>query len=109
MTTFQNRHVVLGVSGSISTYKAVSVASALVQAGATVDVILTEAAAQMVQPLSFQALTHRPVYTDLFHAAAETEGSAGHVSLGQQAEAILIAPATANSIAKLALGLSENF
>lgn len=109
MSSFRDRHIVLGVSGSISTYKAVYLASALVQAGARVDVILTSAATQMVQPLSFQAITHRPVYTDLFYPAAETEGHAGHVSLGKQADAILIAPATANTIAKLALGLADNF
>lgn len=97
------------MSGSISTYKAVYLASALVQAGAIVDVILTAAAAQMVQPLSFQAITHRRVHTDLFTPEAEAEGYAGHVSLGKQADAILIAPATANTLAKLALGLPDNF
>lgn len=109
MSSFQGRHVVLGVSGSISTYKAVYLASTLVQAGALVDVILTAAAAQMVRPLSFQAITHRPAYTDLFYPEAETEGLAGHVSLARQADAILVAPATANTIAKLALGLADNF
>ncbi len=99
-------HIVLGVTGSIATYKAVGLASALVQAGATVDVIMTEAATRMVQPLSFQAITHRPVHVDMFAPWAETE--IGHVTLGQQADLLLVAPATANTIAKLALGLADN-
>ncbi len=102
----RQKHVVLGVTGSIAAYKAVGLASALVQAGATVDVIMTEAATRMVQPLSFQAITHRPVHVDLFAPLAETE--IGHVTLGQQADLLLVAPATANTLAKLALGLADN-
>lgn len=107
MNYFQNKHLVLGVTGSIATYKAVALASTLVQAGATVDVIMTESATEMVRPLSFQAITHRKVQTDMFSLTAETE--IGHVTLGKAADLILIAPATANTIAKLALGLSDNF
>ncbi|MDQ7028651.1 MAG: bifunctional phosphopantothenoylcysteine decarboxylase/phosphopantothenate--cysteine ligase CoaBC [Ardenticatenia bacterium] len=99
-------HIVLGVTGSIATYKAVGLASALVQAGATVDVIMTEAATRMVQPLSFQAITHRPVHVDMFAPWAETD--IGHVTLGRQADLLLVAPATANTLAKLALGLADN-
>ena len=106
MNQLQDKHIVLSVTGSIATYKAVSLASALTQAGATVDVVMTESATEMVQPLSFQAITHRKVQTDMFSLTAETE--IGHVTLGKTAEALLIAPATANTIAKLALGLSDN-
>lgn len=103
---FADKHIVLGVTGSIATYKAVALASALVQSGAHVDVIMTESATKMVQPLSFQAITHRPVLTDMFSLMAETD--IGHVTLGKIADALLIAPATANTIAKLALGLADN-
>jgi len=100
------RKIVLGVSGSIAAYKAVAVASALTQAGATVDVIMTPEATELVRPLSFQAITHRPVHTDMFSLLAETE--IGHVTLGHHADAVLIAPATANTLAKLALGLADD-
>ncbi|WP_305765013.1 flavoprotein, partial [Ardenticatena maritima] len=76
---FADKHIVLGVTGSIATYKAVALASALVQSGAHVDVIMTESATKMVQPLSFQAITHRPVLTDMFSLMAETD--IGHVTL----------------------------
>jgi phosphopantothenoylcysteine decarboxylase / phosphopantothenate---cysteine ligase len=100
------RRVVLGVSGSIAAYKAVSVASALTQAGAVVDVIMTREATELVRPLSFQAITHRPVSTEMFHLLAETE--IGHVTLGHDADVVLVAPATANILAKLALGLADD-
>ncbi|MBA3531477.1 MAG: bifunctional phosphopantothenoylcysteine decarboxylase/phosphopantothenate--cysteine ligase CoaBC [Ardenticatenales bacterium] len=107
MTRFANKHILLGVSGSIATYKAVALASHLTQEGATVDVIMTEAATRMVQPLSFQAITHRPTQTDMWSLLAETE--IGHVTLAKKADALLVAPATANTIAKIALGLADNF
>jgi len=100
------RRIALGVTGSIAAYKAVAVASALVQQGALVDVVMTPEAAQLVQPLSFQAITHRAVSLDMFHLLAETE--IGHVSIGRAAEAYVIAPATAHTIAKLALGLADD-
>ncbi len=100
------KKVVLGVSGSIAAYKAVAVASALTQAGATVDVVMTPEATELVRPLSFQAITHRPVQTDMFSLLAETE--IGHVTLGHHADVVLIAPATANTLAKLALGLADD-
>ena len=106
MKVLRDKHIVLGVTGSIAAYKAVGLASRLVQAGATVDVIMTEAATELVQPLSFQAITHRPVVTEMFAPLAETE--IGHVSLAQRADLLVIAPATANTIAKLAAGLADN-
>jgi phosphopantothenoylcysteine decarboxylase/phosphopantothenate--cysteine ligase len=102
----RDRHIVLGVTGSIAAYKAVFLASRLHQAGAVVDVIMTDAAMELVRPLSFQAITHRPVVTTMFSLLAETE--IGHVTLAKQADLMLIAPATANSIARLAAGLADN-
>jgi phosphopantothenoylcysteine decarboxylase/phosphopantothenate--cysteine ligase len=97
---------VLGVTGSIAAYKAVALASALTQAQAVVDVILTREATALVQPLSFQAITHRPALTDMFHLLAETE--IGHVTLGHEADVVVVAPATAHTIARLALGLADD-
>ncbi len=102
----QGKHIVLGVTGSIAAYKAVALASHLVQAGAVVDVIMTEAAMKLIQPLSFQAITHRQVQTDMFHLLAETE--IGHVTLAKQADLLVIAPATANILARLAHGLADD-
>jgi phosphopantothenoylcysteine decarboxylase / phosphopantothenate---cysteine ligase len=100
------KHIVLGVCGSIAAYKAVALASALHQSGAVVDVAMTGEAAELVRPLSFQAITHRPVALDMFALLAETE--IGHVSLGQLADAVLVAPATAHTLAKIACGLADD-
>jgi phosphopantothenoylcysteine decarboxylase/phosphopantothenate--cysteine ligase len=97
---------VLGVTGSIAAYKAVALASALTQARALVDVILTREATELVRPLSFQAITHRPAYMEMFHLLAETE--IGHVTLGHEADVVVIAPATAHTLARLALGLGDD-
>jgi phosphopantothenoylcysteine decarboxylase/phosphopantothenate--cysteine ligase len=102
----KNESVVLGVTGGIAAYKAAALCSHLVKAGAVVDVILTDAACEFVTPLTFQALTHRPVITEMFALLAETE--IGHVSLAKRADLLIIAPATANTIAKLAAGLADN-
>lgn len=102
----RGKHVVLGVTGSIAAYKAVGVASSLVKAGVVVDVVMTQAATELVRPLSFQAITHRPVVTEMFSLLAETE--IAHVTLAKRADALLIAPVTANTIAKLAAGLADN-
>jgi len=102
----KNINVVLGVTGGISAYKVVDLTSRLVRAGAIVDVIMTEAATKFVGPITFQALTHRPVVTEMFSLLQETE--IGHVSLGKQANIMIVAPATANTLAKLAHGLSDN-
>jgi phosphopantothenoylcysteine decarboxylase/phosphopantothenate--cysteine ligase len=102
----EDKSIVLGVTGGIAAYKAVTLCSRLVKAGAVVDVILTDAARQFVAPLTFQALTHRPVVVEMFSLLAETE--IGHVSLARRADLLIIAPATANTIAKLAGGLADN-
>jgi phosphopantothenoylcysteine decarboxylase/phosphopantothenate--cysteine ligase len=102
----QDRSIVLGVTGGIAAYKAAALCSSLVKAGASVDVILTDAAREFVAPLTFQALTHRPVVVEMFSLLAETE--IGHVSLAKRADLVIIAPATANTMAKLAAGLADN-
>jgi len=100
------KRVTLGVTGSIAAYKAVGLASALHQAGAIVDVAMTPDAQRFIQPLSFQAITHRPVFADLWAPGMETD--IAHVTLGSESEVIVVAPATANTLAKLAHGLADD-
>lgn len=98
--------VVLGVSGSIAAYKAVELARRLTQAGAAVQVVMTRSATEFVQPLTFQALTYRPVEIEMF--AGVDERAAGHVSMGIHADCIVIAPATAHVVARLAHGFADD-
>jgi len=98
--------IILGVTGSIACYKAADQASKLTQEGAHVDVILTHASVNFITPLTFRSLTHRPVTTDLFDV--EAEQAVSHVAMAQSADIIVIAPATANTIAKLAHGLADD-
>lgn len=100
------RHVVLGVTGSIAAYKAVDLASKLTQAGAAVHVVMTESATKLVGPASFRAITGLPVSTDLFELT--NPFAIEHVSLADVADALLVAPATANAIAKLASGIADD-
>jgi phosphopantothenoylcysteine decarboxylase/phosphopantothenate--cysteine ligase len=102
---FKGRNVVLGVTGSIAAYKAVDIASKLTQRGLAVDVIMTTAAQKFVMPLSFRSITHRPVVTDMFDLASEY--SVEHVALAERADVIVVAPATANAIAKMAAGIAD--
>ena len=102
----QDKHVVLGVTGSIACYKALDLASKLVQAGALVDTIMSYGATQFVTPLAFRSITHRVVVTDTFDP--DSEYSVEHVMLAQQADVIIVAPATVHCIAKLALGLADD-
>ena len=101
-----DKHVVLGVTGSIACYKAVDLASKLTQAGALVDTILSYGATQFVTPLAFRSITHREVVTDTFDL--NSEFSNHHVALAQRADIVVIAPATVNCIAKLAVGLADD-
>ena len=101
-----NKRVVLGVTGSIACYKAADLASKLVQNGALVDVILTSAATQFVSELTFRSITHRSVFTDLY--SSESELSINHVALAETADIIIVAPTTANTIAKIANGISDD-
>ncbi|MEK6620504.1 MAG: bifunctional phosphopantothenoylcysteine decarboxylase/phosphopantothenate--cysteine ligase CoaBC, partial [Chloroflexota bacterium] len=98
--------VVLGVSGSIAAYKAVDLARRLTQAGATVQVVMTRSAAEFVQPLTFQALTYRPVEIEMFDRLDDR--AAGHVAMGLQADLIVVAPATAHVVARLAHGFADD-
>ncbi len=99
------KNVVLGVTGSIAAYKAVDIASKLTQKGVAVDVVMTKAAQQFVTPLTFRSITHRPVVIDMFDLASEF--SVEHVALAERADVVVIAPATANTIAKLAAGIAD--
>jgi phosphopantothenoylcysteine decarboxylase/phosphopantothenate--cysteine ligase len=101
-----NKTIVLGVTGSIAAYKAAEIASHLTQAGAKVNVIMTEEAIQFVSPVTFRAITGRPVVTEMFDLASEF--SIEHVSLAEAADIVIIAPATANIIAKLAAGIADD-
>jgi len=113
----QNRRILLGVTGGIAAYKVCTLASHLTQAGALVDVVMTEAAAHFVTPLTFQSLTGRPVYTSLWGRLDAVLGDGEnavlpthivHVGLAEAADLMVIAPATANTLAKLAYGLADN-
>lgn len=101
-----DKHIVLGVTGSIACYKAVDLASKLTQAGALVDTILSYGATRFVTPLAFRSITHREVVTDTFDL--DSEFSNHHVALARQADIVVIAPATVNCIAKLAVGLADD-
>jgi len=94
------RTIALGVTGSISAYKAADLASKLRQAGASVEVLMTEAATRFIAPLTFQSLTGREAIVDMF----ETEEAEAHVEVARRADAFLIAPATADCLARLAYG-----
>lgn len=96
--------IVLGVTGSIAAYKAVSLLRALIREGATVDVVMTQSATKFITPLTFEVLSGRPVTTDLFEAHQEMK----HLSLPEQADAILVAPTTANFLAKAAVGIGDD-
>jgi phosphopantothenoylcysteine decarboxylase/phosphopantothenate--cysteine ligase len=117
LPTLRDKRILLGITGGIAAYKICTLASHLTQAGAQVDVVMTEPATRFVKPLTFQSLTGRPVYTSLWGAldAAPDDGTDAilpthvvHVGLAKAAELIVIAPATANTIAKLAQGLADN-
>ena len=101
-----DKHLVLGVTGSIACYKAVDLASKLTQAGALVDTILSYGATQFVTPLAFRSITHREVVTDTFDLNSEFSNQ--HVALAHRADLVVIAPATVNCIAKLAVGLADD-
>jgi len=101
---WSGRHVVVGVSGGIACYKSCILVRRLVEAGARVDVILTEGAAEFVRPLTFEALAGRPVLTSLWSAGTALE----HVRLAQTADLVIVAPATANLIARVAQGLGDD-
>ncbi len=104
--TLEGKHLVLGVTGSIACYKALDLASKLTQAGALVDVILSYGASRFVTPLAFRSITHRSVTTDMFDP--ESELSVEHIALAEGAELVVVAPATAHVIARMAAGLADD-
>jgi phosphopantothenoylcysteine decarboxylase/phosphopantothenate--cysteine ligase len=101
-----NKTIVLGITGSIAAYKAADIASKLTQAGARVEAVMTEAATKLITPLTLRNITHRPVVTDMFETTSEY--SVEHVALAEAADVVLIAPATANTISRLAAGIADN-
>lgn len=106
MSVLQGKHILLGVTGSIAAYKAADIASKLTQAGAEVDVVLTEHARHFITEVTFRAITRRPVLVDLFDEPEEKQ--IAHIHLAKQAEILLVAPATANILAKLACGIADD-
>lgn len=106
MTIFTDKHIVLGVTGSIAAYKAADLASKLIQQGALVDVVLTSSAEKFITPLTFQSVTGRRAYTDADLWGGEAHVL--HVGMGHSADLLVIAPCTANTIAKLAHGMADN-
>ncbi len=106
MSILSGKHILLGVTGSIAAYKAADLASKLTQAGAQVDVILTNAAEKFVPPLTFQSVTGRKAYTD--KDLWGDEAHVMHISLGKTADLLVIAPCTADTLAKLAHGIADN-
>lgn len=102
----KGKTVILGVTGGIAAYKSAWLTSLLVKAGADVQVIMTEHAREFIAPLTFEALTNQRCHTDTFDR--NHEYSTEHVSLASRADAVIIAPATANVIAKLACGIADD-
>lgn len=104
MSEFQDRELLVGVTGGIAAYKTADLVSKLVQAGARVTVVMTEAATQFVGPTTFEALTGRPVYREMFSPVEHHQGE--HIGLARRAELYVVAPATADFIARVAHGLA---
>ena len=96
----------MGVTGGIAAYKAADLCSKLVQAGAAVTVVMTESARQFIGPVTFEALTGRPVYNELFRPIEHFRGE--HIGLAQRAELMVVAPATANFLAEVAGGFARD-
>ncbi len=109
MAVLQGKRVILGVCGSIAIYKAIDLASQLTQARAQVDVVMTAAAQKFVSPLTFQAVSGRPVYSDLWRGdPGALPSHIAHIGLAEAADLLVIAPATAHTLAKLAHGLAAD-
>lgn len=102
----KGRELLLGVTGGIAAYKAADLCSKLVQAGASVSVVMTESAAQFIGATTFEALTGRPVYQGLFRPVEHFRGE--HIGLAQRAELLIVAPATANYLAQVAHGFAPD-
>jgi phosphopantothenoylcysteine decarboxylase/phosphopantothenate--cysteine ligase len=105
MNDLANKHIVLGLSGGIACYKAAELCRAMVKEGATVQVVMTEAAAQFITPVTMQALSNRAVYTSQWDA--REPNNMAHINLGREADAIVVAPASADFMAKLIHGRAD--
>jgi len=101
-----NKTIILGITGSIAAYKAAMLASKLTQAGAKVEVVMTEPATKFITPLTLRSITGRAVVTDMFDLASQH--SIEHIALGEAADLVVIAPATASIIAKMAFGIADD-
>lgn len=106
MTSLTDRRILLGVAGGIAAYKTADLVRRLRERGAEVRVVMTPGAQEFVAPLTFQALSGKPVHTDLLDTAAEA--AMGHIELAKWAQLLLIAPVSANLLAKLATGFADN-
>lgn len=106
MQSLNNKKILLGITGGIAAYKSAILARRLIEAGATVKVVMTTGAQAFIQPLTFQALTGNTVHTDLLDSDAEA--AMGHIELARWADYILIAPATANTLAKITHGMADD-
>ncbi|MFN0052024.1 MAG: flavoprotein [Planctomycetales bacterium] len=106
MSSLWGREILLGVTGGIAAYKAADLTSKLVQGGASVSVVMTRAARKFIGPTTFAALTNRPVHTGLFAPREHHIGE--HIGLAQRAKLLVIAPASADCLAKLAHGLADD-
>jgi phosphopantothenoylcysteine decarboxylase/phosphopantothenate--cysteine ligase len=106
MSVLNGKEIVLGVTGCIAAYRAVELVRLIVKRGGQVHVIMTDSARQFVAPLTFQTLTSNPVATGLFELCEEKE--IGHISLARKADVLVIAPATANIIGKVAGGIADD-
>lgn len=104
--SLHGKSILLGISGSISSYKAIDLASKLVQHGADLDVIMTSSAVRFVAPLTFENIIHKPVVQDVF--TSESEKGIYHISATERADLVVVAPATANMIAKISNGLCDD-
>jgi phosphopantothenoylcysteine decarboxylase/phosphopantothenate--cysteine ligase len=101
-----NKTIVLGITGSIAAYKGADLASKLTQGGAKVEVVMTEAATRFITPLTLRSITHGAVVTDMFDLASQH--AVEHIALGEAADVVVIAPATASIIAELAVGIADD-
>jgi phosphopantothenoylcysteine decarboxylase/phosphopantothenate--cysteine ligase len=106
MSDLSNKHIVLGLSGGIACYKAAELCRALLKAGASVQVVMTESAAQFMTPVTMQALSNRPVYVSQWDA--REPNNMAHINLSREADAIVVAPASADFMAKLLHGRADD-
>ncbi|WP_417847232.1 bifunctional phosphopantothenoylcysteine decarboxylase/phosphopantothenate--cysteine ligase CoaBC [Thalassoglobus sp.] len=106
MVDLTNKEILIGITGGIAAYKVAELTSQLVQQGAGVTVVMTDSAQKFIGKTTFQALTGRPVYTELFEPQEHFIGE--HIGLARRADVFLIAPATANVIGRMAHGLADD-